>query len=353
MSASRLLTIQDLHLKFSLYEGSAHVLNGVNLHVDRGERVAIVGESGCGKSVTLRLILGLLRQGNVETSGSIDFDGVDMLRSKSAQLRFLRGRRLTTVFQDPMASLNPTFTIYDQMRTVIKRGHPRLSNNEYRAKAAEALEQVSIGDAHRVLDSFPFQLSGGLNQRVLIAMALVNSPELVLADEPGTALDVSVQEQTLRLMRTLTDQAGSAVLLITHNLGVVREFADRVYVMYAGNVVEAATTEQLFSDPKHPYTRALLASVPKLTGDSMPEGIDGIVPDYTRAPEGCRFHPRCPFATEACRQPQPMRNVGGGHEVACRLYDPEEVDGTVEGNASAPPPLQLPGASALAGGRDV
>lgn len=318
---SKLLAIQDLHLKFKLYEGAAHVLNGVNLHVNRGERVAIVGESGCGKSVTLRLILGLLRQGNVTTTGTIDFDGVDMVRTNPTKLRSLRGRRISTVFQDPMASLNPTFTIFDQMRTVIRRGHPRLSNREYRAKAAHALEQVAIGDAERVLDAFPFQLSGGLNQRVLIAMALVNSPELVLADEPGTALDVSVQEQTLRLMRALTDQAGSAVLLITHNLGVVREFADRVYVMYAGNVVEAATTQELFDSPKHPYTQALLASVPKLTGDAMPEGIDGIVPDYTNAPEGCRFHPRCPFATDACRQPQPMRHVGTGHEVACRLYD--------------------------------
>lgn len=325
---SRLLTIDDLHLKFKLYEGGAHVLNGVSLHVDRGERVAIVGESGCGKSVTLRLILGLLRQGNVQTTGNIDFDGVDMVRTTPRVLRSLRGRRISTVFQDPLASLNPTFTIFDQMRTVIMRGSPKLSNLEYRAKAATALEQVAIGDAQRVLDSYPFQLSGGLNQRVLIAMALVNSPELVLADEPGTALDVSVQEQTLRLMRSLTDRVGSAVLLITHNLGVVREFADRVYVMYAGNVVEAATTEQLFNAPKHPYTQALLASVPKLTGDTMPEGIDGIVPDYTKAPAGCRFHPRCPFATEACKQPQPMRRVGGGHEVACVLYD--------EANSNAP-----------------
>lgn len=323
---SRLLTIDDLHLKFALYEGSAHVLNGVSLHVDRGERVAIVGESGCGKSVTLRLIMGLIRQANVRTTGSIAFDGIEITRAKAATLRSIRGVRMSTVFQDPMASLNPTFTIFDQMRTVIRRGQPRLSNSECRAKAAEALEQVAIGDAQRVLDAFPFQLSGGLNQRVLIAMALANRPELVLADEPGTALDVSVQEQTLRLMRALTVQAGSAVLLITHNLGVVREFADRVYVMYAGSVVEAATTEQLFGAPKHPYTKALLASVPRLTGTAMPEGIDGIVPDYTKPPAGCRFHPRCPFATDGCRQDQPMRDVGDGHRVACLLYEPVGAD---------------------------
>ena len=318
---ARLLTIADLHLRFRLYEGTAHVLNGVSLHVDRGERVAIVGESGCGKSVTLRLVLGLLRQPNVHVAGTVDFDGVDMLRAGQRRLREVRGRRITTVFQDPMASLNPTFTVWDQMRTVIRRGRPDLPGREVRALAARSLEQVAIGDPERVLDSYPFQLSGGLNQRVLIAMALVNDPELVLADEPGTALDVSVQEQTLRLMRALTERAGSAVLIITHNLGVVREFADRVYVMYAGNVVESATTERLFADPKHPYTRALLASVPKLTVDAMPEGIDGVVPDYTRAPSGCRFHPRCRFATEACRSPQPMRTVAPGHEVACVLYD--------------------------------
>lgn len=319
---SELLTIKDLHLRFQLFEGSAHVLNGVNLYVDRGERVAIVGESGCGKSVTLRLILGLLRQDHITTTGEIRFEGTDMLRGAPSALRSLRGRRISTVFQDPMASLNPTFTIFDQMRTVIRRGHSRVDKEQTREKAAAALEQVAIRDANRVLDAFPFQLSGGLNQRVLIAMALVNSPDLVLADEPGTALDVSVQEQTLRLMRQLTERAGSAVLLITHNLGVVREFADRVYVMYAGNVVESASTSQLFKSPKHPYTQALLASVPKLTGDELPEGIDGMVPDYTQAPPGCRFHPRCPYAREECKQPQPMRNVADGHDVACLLYDP-------------------------------
>jgi len=320
---TELLTINDLHLRFRLFEGEAHVLNGVNLTIRPGERVAVVGESGCGKSVTLRLILGLIRQKNAIKSGEIRFQGNDMLHGSPAKLRRLRGRQLSAIFQDPMASLNPTFTIFDQMRTVIRRGSPRSGNRDVRTKARQALEQVAILDADRVLDSYPFQLSGGLNQRVLIAMALINDPELVLADEPGTALDVSVQEQTLRLMRQLTDEAGSAVLLITHNLGVVREFADRVYVMYAGNVVETATTQQLFAEPKHPYTKALLESVPKLTGDELPAGIDGLVPDYTQAPAGCRFHPRCPFAREECKQPQPLRETGEGHGVACLLYDPK------------------------------
>ena len=219
-----------------------------------------------------------------------------------------------------MASLNPTFTILDQMTAVIRRGNSRIKNAQILEKAKHALSQVAINDPERVLEAYPFQLSGGLNQRVLIAMALVNSPELVLADEPGTALDVTVQEQTLRLMRELTQNMNSAVLLITHNLGVVREFADRVYVMYAGSVVEEASTAQLFANPKHPYTKALLESVPKLTGTNLPQGIDGFVPDYTKPPAGCRFHPRCGHATEACKKLPPLLEVAAGHRVACVLY---------------------------------
>ncbi|WP_084055068.1 ABC transporter ATP-binding protein, partial [Acinetobacter baumannii] len=225
-----LLRISDLHLRFKLFEGISHVLKGVNLEVGRGERIALVGESGCGKSVTLRLIMGLVQQNNTLIEGRIEFDGLDMLRSPMARLRDLRGRRICPIFQDPMASLNPTFTILDQMSAVIRRGGKAWHKAEIYELARSALKQVAIADPERVLSAYPFQLSGGLNQRVLIAMALVNQPDLILADEPGTALDVTVQEQTLRLMRRLTEEVHSAVLLITHNLGVVREFADRVYV---------------------------------------------------------------------------------------------------------------------------
>ncbi len=315
-----LLEIDRLHLRFRLFEGISHVINGIDLRVERGERVAIVGESGCGKSVTVRLILGLLQQNNVLVEGSIRFDGVDLLQLKRARLREIRGRRICAVFQDPMASLNPTFKVYDQLRTVIQRGEAR---RDAYAVARAALQEVAITDPDRVLGAYPFQLSGGLNQRVLIAMSLVNQPDLILADEPGTALDVTVQEQTLLLMRRLTEQRQSSVLLITHNLGVVREFADRVYVMYAGNIVEQAPTPELFANPRHPYTQALLASVPTLSGERLPEGIDGMVPDYTSPPEGCRFHPRCPAATSVCRRPQPFGTVGENHLVACRLYRSE------------------------------
>jgi peptide/nickel transport system ATP-binding protein len=313
-----LLSVSNLHLYFKLFEGTAHILNGVNLTVGRGERVAIVGESGCGKTVTLRLIMGLLQQSNMRSEGQITFDGVDMLKGSQQTLRELHGRRICPIFQDPMASLNPTFTIADQLSTVIKRSGKK-SKSEIRDLAVSTLKQVAIADPERVLAAYPFQLSGGLNQRVLIAMALVNKPDLILADEPGTALDVTVQEQTLRLMRDLTEKLNSAVLLITHNLGVVREFADRVYVMYAGNVVEEGRTAQIFSTPKHPYTRALMNSVPKLSGAGLPQGIDGFVPDYTKPPSGCRFHPRCTQATNECKQPQPLYQVGE-QKVACKLY---------------------------------
>jgi peptide/nickel transport system ATP-binding protein len=316
-----LLSVRDLHLRFKLFEGTSHVLNGVDFEIDRGERVAIVGESGCGKSVTLKLIMGLVRGQHVSTTGSVRFDGRELLGAREAQLRELRGRRICPIYQDPMASLNPTYTIFDQMATVIRRGRAKRSAEEVREIARGGLRRVAITDPDRVLAAYPFQLSGGLNQRVLISMALANEPDLVLADEPGTALDVTVQEQTLRLMRNLTDDLGSAVLLITHNLGVVRQFADRVYVMYAGNIVEEGPTERVFADPRHPYTRALLASVPKLTGGALPEGIEGHVPDYTRPPSGCRFHPRCPHAQDACRSPQALRPVGEGHRAACVLYE--------------------------------
>lgn len=321
-----LLKVTDLHLRFKLFEGVSHVLGGVNLEVGRGERVAIVGESGCGKSVTLRLILGLVQQDNASVEGQIVFDGLDMLRGPAAKLRDLRGRRICPIFQDPMASLNPTFTIIDQLSTVIRRSDKAKTKKEVFELAKSALSEVAITDPERVLNAYPFQLSGGLNQRVLIAMALVNQPDLILADEPGTALDVTVQEQTLRLMRNLTEKLNSAVLLITHNLGVVRQFADRVYVMYAGSVVEEGQTKQIFSSPKHPYTQALMASVPKLSGGKLPQGIDGLVPDYTKPPSGCRFHPRCEYAREACKQNQPLLQLGNGHKVACVLYSEVKHD---------------------------
>ena len=314
-----LLEIRDLHMRFSLFEGLSHVLNGVSLSVEPGERVAIVGESGCGKSVTVRAILGLLQQKNISIEGSIRFHDTELLELREREWRKIRGRRISMIFQDPMAALNPVFSVQDQMLNVIRRGGRAGSASEAYKIACEALRRVAITDPDRVLAAYPFQLSGGLAQRVMITMALVNRPELVLADEPGSALDVTVQEQTLRLMHELTQEAGAAVLIITHNLGVVREFAQRVYVMYAGSIAEEADVDTLFQNPVHPYTRALLEAVPKLTGTGLPRPIEGMVPDYTAAPSGCRFHPRCEFAEAACRSAPPVVNLADRHRVACVL----------------------------------
>jgi peptide/nickel transport system ATP-binding protein len=320
MSRDALLAIDRLTLEIESLDGVARILNGVTLEIFAGERVALVGESGCGKTLTARIVIGLLQARGARIGGRVGFAGEDLLALGAGGWDRLRGRRIAMIFQDPVAALNPVFTVEDQLRAVIRRGARSVSRARARAIARDALAAVAIGDPERVLDSYPFQLSGGLNQRVMIAMALINRPALVLADEPGTALDVTVQAQTLSLMRELTDAAGAAVLLITHNLGVVRNFAQRVYVMYAGAVVEEAPVAELFAAPRHPYTKALFAAVPRLTGEGLPEGIEGGVPDYRDPPPGCRFHPRCPHARDACRQPPPRVEIAPGHAVACVLY---------------------------------
>ena len=321
---SSLLEVSNLNLRFQLHNGVAHILRDISLKIERAERVAIVGESGCGKSLTVRAILGLIRQKRARLQGSIRLEGTELMSLKPRAWRAVRGSRLSMVFQDPMTALNPVFTIKDQLVEVILRGGGAGSRKAARALARDLLEQVAVADPDRVLHAYPFQLSGGLAQRVLISMALANRPDVVLADEPGSALDVTVQEQTLQLMRDLTNEAGTAVLLITHNLGVVREFAHRVYVMYAGTIVEEAAVETLFSSPTHPYTRALLEAVPRLSGDGLPRPIDGMVPDYLAAPAGCRFSPRCAWAQPDCGNPPPTIDLGGGQRVACVLAEAGE-----------------------------
>lgn len=324
---SALLDVSGLNLRFRRFEGVSHVLRDVALSIRRGERVALVGESGCGKSVFLRAVLGLLGGSAVALDGSVRFDDEEVARLAPAAWRRLRGRRIGMIFQDPVAALNPVFTIGDQLVTVIRRGAPASARSEARAVARDALRRVHIDDPDRVLDSYPFQLSGGMSQRVLITMALVNRPELVLADEPGTSLDVTVQEQTLRLMRRLTTESGSAVLLVAHNLGVVREFAERVYVMYGGTIVEEGPVDSIFQAPAHPYTQALMAAVPRLTGRGLPEPIEGTVPDYLDPPSGCRFRPRCPHAAPACARVPARVEVAPAHTVMCTLYEEGARDG--------------------------
>lgn len=271
MSAPTLL-IRDLHLGFQGHSGRVDVLHGISLHIAKGERVALVGESGSGKSVTARIVLGLLQSlKSSRIAGRVEFEGRDLAKLSDRERHALRGTRMSMIFQDPTSSLNPVYTIGTQFQEVLKRATPGIDKAEARRRAAAALADVAIGEPERVLDSYSFQLSGGMNQRVMIAMALANEPSLLIADEPGTALDVTVQAQTLGLMRDLVARHGTSVLFISHNLGVVREFADRVYVIYKGRIVEQGPTASLFEAPRHPYTRALLNAVPRITGGGIPE----------------------------------------------------------------------------------
>ena len=322
MSADPLLSVRSLSVDFSTYGRRSQVLRDVSLDVPAHRHVALVGESGCGKSVTMRAIMGILSTPPARiASGAILFDGRDLLRLRPREREALRGTAMSMVFQDPMTSLNPVFTIGDQMGTILKYADRRLGRardrRERMARVHEVLGQVRMPDAERIARSYPIQLSGGMRQRVLIAKALLSEPRLLIADEPGTALDVTTQAQILKLLRDLVDDRGLALLMITHNLGVVREAADTVYVMYAGSVVEHGPTTELFARPRHPYTRALIDCVPKLSGDATFRGIDGSLPDYTAPPPGCRFAPRCPLAIGACARQPAVRSVGPNHHAAC------------------------------------
>ncbi|WP_334153068.1 ABC transporter ATP-binding protein [Agrobacterium pusense] len=266
------LRIEDLRLGFKTWSGTIDVLHGISLHIGKGERVALVGESGSGKSVTARIVLGMLQQlKTARISGTVEFEGINLETLKPASRHALRGTAMSMIFQDPTSSLNPVYTIFTLFREVLQRAEPGIDEETARRKAIAALADVAINEPERVLESYAFQLSGGMNQRVMIAMALANNPALLLADEPGTALDVTVQAQTLRLMSELVEKHRTSVLFISHNLGVVREFADRVYVIYKGNIVEQGPTAALFDDPRHPYTRALLSAVPRITGGGIPD----------------------------------------------------------------------------------
>ena len=331
-----LLVVENLHVHFHTYAGIAQVVHGGNLHIDRGEMVAVVGETGCGKSVTSKAILGLLPGPARIVHGDIRFRGRSVLNLSPAEWQQVRGAGISMVFQDPMTALNPVFTVGEQLVDVVLwQGKPRVGLGGYfrrrfnrremaeaREKAIEMLRKVRIPDPARTIDRYPVELSGGMRQRVLIALALINQPELIIADEPGTALDVSIQDQVLNLMKELAREQGTAVLLITHNLGVARQVCDRIYVMYAGGVVETATTRQVFQRQYHPYTQGLLHSIPKLTGE-MGEGIEGRIPDYVHPPRGCRFYDRCPVRMDVCRDtPPPVAVLDGDHRVACHLYAP-------------------------------
>ena len=317
-----LLEIENLRVTFDGEDGEVTAVNGVTLSVGQGETVALVGESGCGKSMTalsvLRLVpapLGAIR------GGSVRFAGEELLMKTVEQMQEIRGRDIAMIFQEPMTSLNPVFTCGDQIMEAITR-HRVVSKREAREQAVEMLRLVGIPMPERRLYEYPHQLSGGMRQRVMIGMALCCAPKLLIADEPTTALDVTIQAQILDLLRTLKRKIGMAILLIAHDLGIVAEVAERVVIMYAGEVVEEAPVRSLFKKPAHPYTRGLLGSVPKLDRkEEELKTIPGNVPSLKSMPSGCRFHPRCPNARSLCAKAAPaLLEIGEGQRVACWLY---------------------------------
>jgi peptide/nickel transport system ATP-binding protein/oligopeptide transport system ATP-binding protein len=313
-----LLSVRDLTVTFRAEGRTQTAVDRVGFDVAAGEVLGIVGESGSGKSVTALAVMGLLPANGRVASGEILFEGTDLLRLPARKMRDLRGRRIGMIFQEPMTSLNPVFTIGDQIVETIVH-HERLGRQAARERAVDMLARVGIPSARRRLDDYPHQMSGGMRQRVMIAMALACSPRLLLADEPTTALDVTIQAQLLDLLNDLRREFGMAVVVITHNMGVIAEFADRVAVFYAGRVAEEAPVEPLFDRPAHPYTRGLLASTPRLDADAERlVTIPGAMPNIAAPPPGCRFAPRCGVKVEACEADRPpLVAVGDGHRAAC------------------------------------
>jgi oligopeptide/dipeptide ABC transporter ATP-binding protein len=337
-----LLEIENLHLAVRSFEGEAHVLNGIDLAVDRGQILGVVGETGCGKSVTGMSVSRLVATPPFRyLAGEIRFDGRDVLKATELEMRALRGRRIGMIFQDPTTNLNPVFRIGEQMVDValhaastdpaifgLSPGASRSARRGAARKLAiQMLDRVGIqSPAHRI-DDYPYQFSGGMRQRVLIAMALIGRPDLLIADEPTTALDVSVQAQILRLIHDLVNEYQLAVLLVTHNLGIVAQLCSHVAVMYAGNIVEVGPTRAVLKKPFHPYTRALMAAVPR-AGMRRGElrGLDGSVPNLLTPPPGCRFATRCPSAMHSCSAATPRQiEIEPGHRVACVLAESPEL----------------------------
>jgi oligopeptide/dipeptide ABC transporter ATP-binding protein len=314
-----LLEVRGLATVFDTDAGEVRAVDGVDFSLERGRTLGIVGESGCGKSVTALSIMGLLpRPPGRIAAGEVLFEGEDLLKLPPARLRELRGARLSMIFQEPMTSLNPAFSVGDQVAEALLR-HRNTSRKAAKENAIAMLRRVRIPSPERRARDYPHRLSGGMRQRVMIAMALACNPRLLIADEPTTALDVTIQAQILDLMRALRSELGTAIILITHDLGVIAELADDVIVMYAGQVVERCAAAALFAEPHHPYTIGLLGSIPRLDLEQPRlSAIEGTVPDASAMPAGCRFHARCPFAIDKCfSQPPPLLEIKTNHFAAC------------------------------------
>jgi oligopeptide/dipeptide ABC transporter ATP-binding protein len=323
---SKLLEIENLKTQFFTSAGVVRAVDGISYDVAQGETVAVVGESGCGKSVGAMSILRLIPNppGKI-VGGAIKFDGKDLLSLSDQQMRDIRGRDIGMIFQEPMTSLNPVLSIGRQLTETLEH-HLDVSRQDADKRARELLGLVGISEPDRRLRQYPHHLSGGMRQRVMIAMALACEPKLIIADEPTTALDVTIQAQILELMKNLTRQMGVAMIIITHNLGVVARYADRVNVMYAGRIIESGSAQDIYHNPKHPYTLALLRSVPRMDQPRAEKlhPVDGQPPDLTKLDDGCAFRPRCRFAVDKCAQSSPeLESVGAGHISAC--WQQEEV----------------------------
>lgn len=322
------LEIKNLKTHFFTQKGVVPAVDGVDIEVGKEEVVGIVGESGCGKSVTAMSILQLLQFPGRTIDGEIILDGEDLLKKSPEEMYQYRGNKISMIFQEPMTSLNPVYPVGKQVAEIL-RVHTPISAEEAKRKVVQMFAKVGIPEPHKRYDAYPHQLSGGLRQRVMIAMAIICNPLLMIADEPTTALDVTIEAQILYLMKQLQKENGTSIIIITHNLGVVAEICDRVYVMYAGKVMEKADVFTLFENPLHPYTSGLLHSIPKMTRvkDHL-YTIRGIVPNLLKLPQGCRFCPRCDKAMKICTVMEPpLYDLGDGHQVRCFLYDKELMNG--------------------------
>jgi len=319
--SQELLSIRDLRTYFHTYQGTVHAVNGVDLIIRHGQTIGLVGETGSGKSVTALSIMRLIPSppGKIET-GKIIFEGTDLLQLDKKRMRDIRGSKIAMIFQDPMTSLNPVFKIGDQIAEGLML-HQGITKQEAREKVVDLLRMCGIPEARMRAASYPHELSGGMRQRAMIAMAIACNPKLLIADEPTTALDVTIQAQIIDLMRNLKKEIGSSILLITHNLGVVAEMCDHVAVMYAGNIVEFSNVEKLFKAPRHPYTSSLLRALPIPGEKRILEVIPGTVPNMIYLPSGCEFHPRCKHCMEICKVEKPiLKQVEKDQLVACHLY---------------------------------
>ena len=358
-----LLSVKNLSTEFPVKKGIVKAVEDVSFDVDAGEILAIVGESGSGKSVTSLSVMGLLAEPGHVAGGSMEFEGKDLVTLSEREYRELRGNDMAMIFQEPMTSLNPVYRVGKQIVEAI-RTHENVSKKEARERAIDMLRKVGIPSPEKRIDDYPHQMSGGMRQRVMIAMALSCNPKLLIADEPTTALDVTIQAQILDLLRRLRDDTGMAVLLITHDLGVVSETADRVVVMYCGQVVEEAEVRTLFDHPMHPYTLGLLKSIPRLEDDDSKRlyMIKGMVPNPLEMPPGCHFSDRCDSCMDICREKIPDLVDVGGHKVLCFLYENAEgqaksaaaiAEGEAEAHADAEAARNVETAEALLAGEEI